>query len=110
MAEAAFHLNRSRLVLQAVLPQLPGVGLLVFHPRVMLVTSNAIYSRMARLLSFFCFATASLRRRQESRFHIFIPKRIPCEKTSWDLAHSITVLKAASTMTRSILREYSLPA
>jgi len=28
---------------------------------------------MARLLSFFSIATASLRRRQESRFHIFIP-------------------------------------
>jgi hypothetical protein len=31
---------------------------------------------MARLLSFFSIATASLRRRQESRFHIFIPNEV----------------------------------
>jgi hypothetical protein len=31
---------------------------------------------MARLLSFFSIATASLRRRQESRFHIFIPTEV----------------------------------
>src|SRR6266850_6249179 len=30
-----------------------------------------------------------------------IPKRIPCEKISWDLAHSITVLRAASTRSSS---------
>jgi hypothetical protein len=30
---------------------------------------------MARLLSFFSIATASLRWQQESRFHIFIPNR-----------------------------------
>jgi hypothetical protein len=38
---------------------------------------------MARLLSFFSIATASLRWRQESRFHIFIPnRRIPNRRTA----------------------------
>src|SRR5215469_1203162 len=30
-----------------------------------------------------------------------IPKRIPCENISWDLAHSISVFRAASTLSIS---------
>src|ERR1700688_4128423 len=44
--------NRSRPVLHAILSQLPGVGLLVLHPRVMLVTIKGNIFFHARLLSF----------------------------------------------------------
>src|SRR6202166_3197586 len=44
--------NRSRPVLHAILSQLSGVGLLVLHPRVMLVTIKGNIFFHARLLSF----------------------------------------------------------
>src|SRR5439155_21941357 len=63
--------NRCRCMLQPILPRLSAVSLLVFHPRIMLVTVECdIFFHSAA--PFTAFATASLRRRQESRFHIFI--------------------------------------